>query len=67
MLCAPYGTSASDASQGNYIMYASATKGNQNHNDEFSPCSKDNMTRVMEAVFHGNFGKRNCFKGMYDY
>ena len=61
--CAPFGTSANDASQGNYIMYASATKGTQNHNDEFSPCSKDNMTRVMEAVFDGKYGKRNCFRG----
>ncbi|CAC5391243.1 ADAM10 [Mytilus coruscus] len=60
--CAPYGTSASDASQGNYIMYASATKGNQPHNDEFSPCSKDNMTRVMDAVFNGRYGKVNCFQ-----
>ncbi|XP_052097567.1 disintegrin and metalloproteinase domain-containing protein 10-like isoform X2 [Mytilus californianus] len=60
--CAPYGTGASDASQGNYIMYASATKGNQPHNDEFSPCSKDNMTRVMDAVFNGRYGKVNCFQ-----
>lgn len=67
MTCAPYGTSAGDASQGNYIMYASATKGNQPHNDEFSPCSKDNMTRVMEAVFEGRFGKVNCFKSMLFY
>ncbi|XP_071138176.1 disintegrin and metalloproteinase domain-containing protein 10-like isoform X2 [Mytilus edulis] len=61
-LCAPYGTGASDAGQGNYIMYASATKGNQPHNDEFSPCSKDNMTRVMDAVFNGRYGKKNCFQ-----
>jgi len=47
-------------------MYASATKGTQNHNDEFSPCSKDNMTRVMQAVFDGKYGKINCFRGMYE-
>ncbi|CAG2198158.1 ADAM10 [Mytilus edulis] len=64
-LCAPYGTGASDAGQGNYIMYASATKGNQPHNDEFSPCSKDNMTRVMDAVFKQRYGKKTASK-VYD-
>jgi hypothetical protein len=36
------------------------------HNDVFSACSKDNMTRVMQAVFEGKYGKINCFRGMYE-
>ncbi|XP_071138288.1 disintegrin and metalloproteinase domain-containing protein 10-like [Mytilus edulis] len=61
-LCAPYGTSAVDAELGNYIMNDGSTTGNKNNNDKFSPCSKDNITRVMDAVFNGRYGKRNCFQ-----
>ncbi|KAK3094401.1 hypothetical protein FSP39_001269 [Pinctada imbricata] len=60
--CAPYGTSQPNANQGNYIMFASATQGNREHNDEFSVCSKDNMTRVIQAVTGQSNGKVNCFE-----
>ncbi|XP_048251257.1 disintegrin and metalloproteinase domain-containing protein 10-like isoform X1 [Haliotis rufescens] len=59
--CAPYGTSQPDASQGNYIMFASATLGDKNHNDEFSTCSRDNITRVLDAVVNKRYSKINCF------
>ncbi|GAB1599513.1 disintegrin and metalloproteinase domain-containing protein 10 isoform X2 [Argonauta hians] len=59
--CAPYGSSEKDANDGNYIMYASATSGDKKHNSMFSPCSKDNITRVLDAVINKRNGKRNCF------
>ncbi|XP_052814652.1 disintegrin and metalloproteinase domain-containing protein 10-like isoform X3 [Mya arenaria] len=58
--CAPYGTSQSGASQGNYIMFASATMGDKPHNSQFSICSKDNITRVIHAVLTSS-SKYNCF------
>ncbi|KAL4216837.1 Disintegrin and metalloproteinase domain-containing protein 10 [Mactra antiquata] len=61
MECAPYGTSAADANQGNFIMYASATMGDKPHNSEFSSCSKDNITRVIEAILTST-AKFNCFE-----
>ncbi|XP_076081145.1 disintegrin and metalloproteinase domain-containing protein 10-like [Mytilus galloprovincialis] len=61
-LCAPYGTAAVDAEDGKYIMNDGSTNGKMQHNDEFSPCSKDNITRVMDAVFKGRYGKVNCFQ-----
>lgn len=54
-ICAPGG----DA--GNYIMYPSATKGNLPNNEHFSDCSKDNITRVLNAVVNQINGKVNCF------
>lgn len=57
--CAPYGTRRSDASDGNYIMFPSATGGDQPHNDDFSRCSKDNMTRILKQVFQGI--RTSCF------
>lgn len=59
--CAPYGSSQVDANKGNYIMYASATSGDKVHNSMFSPCSKDNITRVLDAVVNRRNGKYNCF------
>ena len=59
--CAPYGSSQVDANKGNYIMYASATSGDKVHNSMFSPCSKDNITRVLDAVVNRRNGKDNCF------
>lgn len=64
-LCAPYGTAAVDAEDGKYIMNDGSTNGKMQHNDEFSPCSKDNITRVMDAVFKGRYGKVNCFQSMF--
>ncbi|XP_061191107.1 disintegrin and metalloproteinase domain-containing protein 10-like [Saccostrea echinata] len=59
--CAPYGTSQPTSSQGNYIMFASATQGNLGNNDDFSPCSRDNITYVLDAVMNQRSGKVNCF------
>ncbi|XP_052265783.1 disintegrin and metalloproteinase domain-containing protein 10-like isoform X5 [Dreissena polymorpha] len=59
--CAPFGTSAADANQGNYIMFASATMGDKLHNSQFSTCSRDNITRVMRAVLT-SASKTNCFE-----
>ncbi|XP_046543732.1 disintegrin and metalloproteinase domain-containing protein 10-like isoform X2 [Haliotis rubra] len=59
--CAPYGTSEPDASSGNYIMFASATLGDKDHNDEFSTCSRDNITRVLDAVVNKRYSKIDCF------
>ncbi|XP_048748711.2 disintegrin and metalloproteinase domain-containing protein 10-like [Ostrea edulis] len=55
-ICAPGGD------QGNFIMYASATKGNRPNNEHFSKCSRDNITRVLDAVVNSRYGKTNCFK-----
>ena len=43
--------------QGNYIMYAQATSGNNYNNDRFSECSIGNISRVLEAR------KDACFVG----
>lgn len=59
--CAPYGTSDPQSSGGNYIMFASATQGNLQNNDDFSPCSADNITHVIDAVVKQRSGKVNCF------
>ncbi|XP_060076625.1 disintegrin and metalloproteinase domain-containing protein 10-like [Ylistrum balloti] len=58
-ICAPYNTQYPGASNGNFIMYASATHGNLPNNDKFSQCSKDNMTRVLHSLLEGTF-KKNC-------
>ncbi|XP_062607827.1 disintegrin and metalloproteinase domain-containing protein 10 homolog, partial [Saccostrea cucullata] len=47
--------------QGNYIMFASATKGNLPNNDDFSLCSKNIFTDVIAAVVNKRNGKYNCF------
>lgn len=59
--CAPYGTGNSASSGGNYIMFASATMGDKSNNNKFSPCSKDNITYVIQAVLTSG-SKENCFK-----
>ena len=60
--CAPYGTNRQEAEEGNYIMFASATMGDKANNDNFSTCSLDNITRVLEAVLNQRYGKVNCFQ-----
>nr|UTK45927.1 disintegrin and metalloproteinase domain-containing protein 10 [Crepidula fornicata] len=57
--CAPFGTTRSDANSGNYIMFPSATSGNRPNNDVFSPCSRDNMTRIIQQVVDGT--RTECF------
>lgn len=47
---------------GNFIMYASATSGNQPNNQKFSKCSIGNMTLVIDAVMSQQYGKQNCFE-----
>lgn len=61
-LCAPYGTDRKEAEDGNYIMFASATMGDKPNNDDFSICSLDNITRVLDAVLNERYGKVNCFQ-----
>lgn len=61
-LCAPYGTNRKEAEDGNYIMFASATMGDKPNNDDFSVCSLDNITRVLDAVLNERYGKVNCFQ-----
>ncbi|CAC5418173.1 ADAM10 [Mytilus coruscus] len=61
-LCAPYDNNAVDAEHRNYIMNEEFINGNMQHNDEFSPCSKDNMTRMLDKVYTERFGTINCFK-----
>ena len=48
-------------SQGNYIMYSSATSGERPNNNKFSFCSINNISSVLHAVFN-NEGKDNCFQ-----
>ncbi|XP_067133544.1 disintegrin and metalloproteinase domain-containing protein 10 isoform X2 [Centruroides vittatus] len=48
-------------SDGNFIMYASATSGDRLNNNKFSPCSIRNISTVLRAVFNGE-GKENCFQ-----
>ena len=55
MDCRPGGT------QGNFIMYSSATSGERPNNNKFSPCSVRNISSVLSAVFSGE-GKENCFQ-----
>lgn len=54
--CAPCG------SRGNYIMFPSATKGNDFNNDKFSPCSLRNITNVLKPMFEGRSNRENCFQ-----
>lgn len=58
--CAPYGTNQAGASDGNYIMFPSATQGNLNNNRKFSSCSKDSIARVLETLGQTG-GRPNCF------
>ncbi|KAK0067743.1 disintegrin and metalloproteinase domain-containing protein 10 [Biomphalaria pfeifferi] len=60
--CAPFGTTQPNATDGNYIMFASATMGDRKNNDKFSICSKDNITRLLHVIFNELHSKRNCFK-----
>ena len=43
-------------------MYASATSGDRQNNNKFSPCSIQNVTLVLDAVFNERHHKQNCFK-----
>ena len=45
---------------GNYIMFASATSGDRDNNNKFSPCSVKNISAVLDAVADGK--KNNCFQ-----
>lgn len=45
---------------GNYIMFASATSGDRDNNNKFSPCSIKNISAVLDAVKDER--KHNCFK-----
>lgn len=49
------------STQGNFIMYSSATSGERPNNNKFSPCSVRNISSVLQAVFSGE-GKENCFQ-----
>ncbi|KAL3886424.1 hypothetical protein ACJMK2_026416 [Sinanodonta woodiana] len=64
--CAPFGTSRPDANDGNYIMFPSATSGDRPHNNQFSPCSKGNISQVLDAVVNQRNGKVFCFTNSQD-
>ncbi|XP_076451236.1 disintegrin and metalloproteinase domain-containing protein 10-like [Babylonia areolata] len=49
-LCAPFGTSAKNADDGNYIMYPFAISGRRRNNVHFSPCSRDNISRIIQQM-----------------
>ena len=59
--CTPFSATPPNK-DGNYIMYASATSGDRPNNNQFSGCSKDNITKVLDAVFNERFSKVNCFE-----
>ncbi|KAL5020084.1 hypothetical protein ScPMuIL_002976 [Solemya velum] len=59
--CAPYGTNEVGSDKGNYIMFAGALMEDKAHKSHFSSCSKDNISRVLDAVFQARFLKKNCF------
>ena len=60
--CAPFGTTLPNSKDGNYIMFASATMGDRPNNDDFSRCSKDNITRMLHVVVNQQNQKKNCLK-----
>eukprot|EP00096_Caligus_rogercresseyi_P006998 TRINITY_DN2419_c0_g1_i1.p1 TRINITY_DN2419_c0_g1~~TRINITY_DN2419_c0_g1_i1.p1 ORF type:complete len:912 (+),score=234.10 TRINITY_DN2419_c0_g1_i1:255-2990(+) len=45
--------------RGNFIMFASATSGDLLNNNQFSNCSKANISEVLDAISDGR--KSNCF------
>ena len=47
-------------SRGNFIMFASATSGDRDNNNKFSPCSVKNISAVLDAVADNK--KYNCFQ-----
>ncbi len=55
--CAPGG------SEGNYIMFARATSGDQKNNRLFSPCSTEKMNAVMDVKGRCNDDVKCCFQG----
>ncbi len=61
-VCTPYSAQPSNQN-GNFIMFASATSGDRPNNSKFSPCSKDNITLVLDKVLNsqnGKVGNRSC-------
>lgn len=46
--------------RGNFIMFASATSGDRDNNNKFSPCSVKNISAVLDAVVDDR--KHNCFE-----
>ena len=46
--------------RGNFIMFASATSGDRENNNKFSPCSLQNISAVLDAVVDDR--KNNCFE-----
>ncbi|XP_064471108.1 disintegrin and metalloproteinase domain-containing protein 10-like [Ornithodoros turicata] len=47
---------------GNYIMFASASRGNRRNNDKFSRCSIANISRIVVPLFRGESARENCFQ-----
>lgn len=58
--CRPGGT------DGNFIMFASATSGDRPNNSKFSECSVRNISSVLDAIIHDS-KKHNCFIGNCNY
>ncbi|KAH8024441.1 hypothetical protein HPB51_022950 [Rhipicephalus microplus] len=51
-----------DGSGGNYIMYASATRGNKPNNRRFSICSVRNISAVLMQMFTNSGSRPNCLQ-----
>ncbi|CAL4126207.1 unnamed protein product, partial [Meganyctiphanes norvegica] len=45
--------------EGNFIMFSSATSGDRQNNDKFSPCSVRNISLVLDAIAENK--RKNCF------
>ncbi|XP_077484551.1 disintegrin and metalloproteinase domain-containing protein 10 homolog [Amblyomma americanum] len=54
--CVPEGTG------GNYIMFASATRGDRRNNRRFSVCSVRNISAVLMQMFSNKGSRPNCFQ-----
>ncbi len=59
-LCVPEQANSND-NYGNFLMFGGTNTGDLPNNNKFSPCSKDKITGVLDAVLNSRNGKRNCF------
>ena len=48
--------------RGNYIMFASATSGDRDNNNQFSHCSKSNISAVLDAITESRYGYFGKFR-----
>ncbi|XP_064463786.1 disintegrin and metalloproteinase domain-containing protein 10-like [Ornithodoros turicata] len=53
---------AQEGTDGQYIMFASATRGDKKNNHAFSPCSIKAIATVLHDMIRGEGGRENCFQ-----